>query len=268
MPAAGRLANLLGCACSKSIMNETNPYNSPISASGHADVLTDFRSRAVTASKILLPRGLSGRGDISCCLERQPSLARFRTPLKIAAVVCAVLGISGIAAGGIIAHFQKEGKIGNEPYMLAITLGCTVGGILFMFFPTFFERWIVRKHLSEREEEYGVPIEGIHIALEYAPTYGSIKILAEDVGLIYIHTGEHYVKIRGLSYDYVAQSKDVVGLSLHSNRKTVLLSYRVGNEQLDLAILPRSLIAEFKRQTLGSSRNLFAKIQSALKIQS
>jgi hypothetical protein len=58
-----------------------------------------------------------------------------------------------------------------------------------------------------------------------------------------------------------------VGLSLHSKGKTVLLSYVVGDERLDLAILPRSVVAEFKRQTLGSSRSLFLKIQNALKVQ-
>jgi hypothetical protein len=42
--------------------------------------------------------------------------------------------------------------------------------MLLMFFPMFFERWIVRKHLSKLEEKYDVQTEGIHIALEYAPT--------------------------------------------------------------------------------------------------
>ena len=60
------------------------------------------------------------------------------------------------------------------------------------------------------------------------------------------------------------QAGDVVGLSLHSNGKSVLLSYTVGEERLDLAIEPRSVLAELKRQTLGSSRSLFAKMQAAL----
>jgi hypothetical protein len=68
----------------------------------------------------------------------------------------------------------------------------------------------------------------------------------------------------GLSYEYVIHSKDVVDLSLHSNEKSVLLSYMVGEERLDLAIAPRSVRAELKRQTLGSSRSLFEKMQDAL----
>ncbi|HEX4349700.1 MAG TPA: hypothetical protein VH251_04915 [Verrucomicrobiae bacterium] len=252
-------------------MNDTNPCNSPATSTGNTDGLTDFRSRAVAASEMMrlnLPGGLSPeRGGISCCLARQPSLSRFRTPIKVTVVACAILGISGIAAGGIIAHLQKAGKLGDTPSMFAIAVCCSVGGILFMFLPVFVERWIVRKHLSQREEGYGIQIERIHIALEYAPTYGSLKILAEDVGLIYIHPEAHYVKISGISYDYLIHSKDVVGLSLHSKGKTVLLSYVVGDERLDLAILPRSVVAEFKRQTLGSSRSLFLKIQNALKVQ-
>jgi hypothetical protein len=137
---------------------------------------------------------------------------------------------------------------------------------LFLF-PTFFERWIVRQQLSAHKKTRDSSERGIHVALEYAPTYGAFKMLAEDVGLLYIYPDARCVKISGLSYDYVIQGKDVVGLSVHSNNKTVLIDYLVGKEQLNIAILPRSVFAEFKRQTLGSDLSLFAKIQNALTMQ-
>jgi hypothetical protein len=231
--------------------------------------LIDFRWRAVAASEEMeraLRRGLSPQSGLSYCLERRPSLSRFRAPIKFTAVACLILGILGIGLGGIIGFLSKRDMIGNDLSLLAIAGCCSVCGILILFLPTFVERFIVRRHLSQQHGDFDSRSEpkGIHVSLEYAPTYGSMKILAEDVGLIYIHPESHYVKIDGLSYEYVIQSKDVVGLSLHSNKKSVLLSYMVDEEQLDLVIVPRSVLAEFKRQTLGSSRSLFGKIQDAL----
>lgn len=233
--------------------------------------LTDFRSRAVAASEAIqrhLPTGVSPeRGGISCCQARQPSLSRFRTPIKISAVVSAILGLSAVALGGAVGFLLERHIFGGRPGLVAIASCSSIGGILILFFPTFFERRIVRQHLSQRSGSFGsgTKLEGIHVSLEYAPTYGTLKILAEDVGLLYVHPEAHYVKIDGLSYEYIIQSKDVVRLSLHSNRKSVLLSYAVGAERLDLAIVPRSLRAELKRQTLGESQSLFAMIQEALK---
>jgi hypothetical protein len=234
--------------------------------------LTDFRSRAVAASEAMrrtLPSGLSPeKRGISYCLLRQPSLSRLRAPIKVTAVVSAVLGLSAVAAGGIIGFLLKGHLLTDSPSLPAIALCVSAGGILLMFLPTFVERWIVRQHLSSRDDDFdpGSEREGIHVALEYAPTYGSMKILAEDVGLMFIYPEARYVKINGLSYEYVIQSKDVVDLSLYSNGKSVLLSYAIGEEQLDLAIVPRSLRAELKRQTVGSSPNLFVKMQDALGI--
>jgi hypothetical protein len=235
--------------------------------------LTDFRSQAVAASEALqrtLPSGVSlEKSGISYCLVRRPSLTRLRAPIKVTAVACAVLGLSAVATGGIIGLLNAS--------LLAIAICCFVGGILLLLVPTYVERWIVRHHLSQRDVDYGSgsDVKGIHVSLEHAPTYNSIKLLAEDVGLIYIHQEARYVKIDGLSYEYVIQSKDVVDLSLHSDRKSVLLSYRVGEELLDLAIAPRGVLAELLRQsgvlaellrlTLGSSRSLFLKMQDALK---
>jgi hypothetical protein len=232
--------------------------------------LTDFRSRAVAESEAIrrsLRNGSSlERSSISYCVERQPSLSRLRAPIKIIAVACLVLCISGVATGGIIAILSTRHIIADDPSLLAIAACCSVGGILVAFLPTFVERHIVHQHLRQRDEDFGsgAEVRGIHVSLEHASTYGSIKILAEDVGLIYIHPEAHYVKMDGLSYEYVIQSKDVVDLSLHSNEKSVLLSYMVGEERLDLAIAPRSVRAELKRQTLGSSRSLFEKMQDAL----
>lgn len=137
-----------------------------------------------------------------------------------------------------------------------------------MLVPTYVERWIVRHYLSQGDDdlEPGSEVKGIHISLEYAPTYGSLKLLAEDVGLIYIDPETRCLKIDGLSYQYVIQSKDVVDLSLHRDAKSVLLSYLVAEERLDLAIAPRSVRAELKRQAVGSSRNLFSKMRDALRL--
>ena len=234
------------------------------------NVVTDFRSGAVAASETIrrtLPSGSSPeRCGYSYCLVRQPSLSRLRAPIKVTAVVSAILGLFGIATAGIVRLLMLGKILPDEPSLVAVVVGCSVGGILLLFLPTFVEGWIVRQHLVQCGENFGFGSEhkGIRVSLEYAPTCGSMKILAEDVGLIYIYPDAHYVKIDGLSYEYAIQSKDVESLSLHSNGKSVLLSYKVGEERLDLAIEPRSLLAELKRQTIGSSRSLFERIQDAL----
>jgi hypothetical protein len=171
--------------------------------------LTDFRSRAVAESEAIrrsLRNGLSlEKSSISYCVERQPSLSQLRAPIKIIAVACLVLCISGVATGGIIAFLSKRQIIADSPGLLAIAACCSVGGVLAAFVPTFVERRIVHHHLCRRDEDFGSggQVQGIHVSLEHAPTYGSIKVLAEDVGLIYIHPEAQYVKMDGLSYEYV-----------------------------------------------------------------
>jgi len=181
-------------------------------------------------------------------------------------MACLVVGLSGLATGAIIVLSPKGSMAADKSSVPAIAAGCTIVGMLSMFLPTIIERWIVRRNLPQSEEgsTAGSDHKGIHVALENAHTYRTVKILAEDVGLIYTHPEACYVRISGLSYDYIIQSKDVAGLSLHPNGKSVLLSYMAGNERLDLVIVPRSLLAELRRQTLGSSQSLFEKIQQAL----
>jgi len=222
----------------------------------------DFRARAAAASEILRRNFPS----VSCCLVRQPDLSRLRRTIKAFAGACLVVGLSGLATGAIIILAPKGGIAADKSSVPAIAAGCTIAGMLAMFLPTFIERWIVRRYLLQNEEgpTSGPDHKGIHVALENAHTYQKVKILAEDVGLIYIHPEASYVRISGLSYDYIIQSKDVAGFSLHPNGKSVLLSYLVGKERLDLVIVPRSLLAELRRQTLGSSQSLFEKIQQAL----
>jgi hypothetical protein len=230
--------------------------------------LTDFRSRAVAASEAMrrtLPSRLPlEKSGVSYCLVKEPSLSGLRAPIKVTAVACAVLGLSGVAIGGIVGLLSKAHIIAQDSGVLVIALCGSAGGVLLMLLPTFVERWIVRHHLLQGNEALGFGPEGIHVSLDCAPTYGSMKILADDVGLIYIHPDAHYVKLDGLSYEYVIQRNDVVSLSLHANGKSVLLSYMVGKERLDLAIVPRSIRAERERQTAGSSRGFFVKMQDAL----
>jgi hypothetical protein len=233
---------------------------------------TDFRAAAVAASESLLD-GLSNglppeESGNSCCLVRQPDLSRLRRSIKICVAVCAVVGLSGVTIGGVTCLLVSKHLIPESPSLLTIALCCCVGGILTLAIPTFFERRIVRDRLAPTDESFvaGFGPAGVHVSVEDARSYSSMKFLAEDVGLLYVHPREHYVKIDGLSFQYVIQAKDVISLSLHANRKTTLLTYAIGQERLQLAIIPRSLWAEFKRQTAGSSRSLFTKIDEALRV--
>jgi len=190
----------------------------------------------------------------------------LRKPIEVTVVLCAIFGIAGLVIGGVIGFLMKEQVIPQDSGLLGAALCCSGGGIFVMLLPTFVERRLVRHNLSRRDEDYasGFGPTGIHISLEDPRTDSPLKLLAEDVGLLYIHPEAHYLKIDGLSYEYVIRSKDVIALSLHPNRKNVFLSYWTGNEQLSLVVKPRSIWAEVKRQRLGSSRGLFQKIKEAL----
>lgn len=218
------------------------------------DDVTDFRQRAAAESKALLsalPIGSSPeKCGVSYCIVREPDLSRLRTPIKIVTVTSPILSLLGaVTITVVFPHVHVT-------MTTALAACCTVS--LLMFLPVFFERAIVYWHLSKRHAD------GIHVALEYAPTYSPLKILAEDVGLLYVNREAHYVKISGLSYDYIIHSRDVSVLALHRNGKNIYLSYRVGGEQLDFVVLPRSVLAEFKRVTVGGTGILFEKLRDAL----
>src|SRR3989442_2890137 len=74
--------------------------------------LMDFRSRAVAESEAIrrrLRNGLSlDKSGVSYCVERQPSLSRLRAPIKIIAIACLGLCISGVATDGVIALPSKR----------------------------------------------------------------------------------------------------------------------------------------------------------------
>jgi hypothetical protein len=234
---------------------------------------TDFRARAVAASKAMLrrlPSGLSPEeSGLSYCLVRDPDCSHLRTPIIVIVLICGLLGLSGLVLAivvGIFAVATAQRAPENFGLLLAIAMVSFVGGLVLMILPVFVERAIVRKALSRRDEDFGSDSEaaGIHFSLEDAATERVMKMLAEDVGLLYIYPEAHYVKIDGLSYEYVIHSKDVVRLALHTNRKNVLLSYAIGDERLDLVVKTRSVRAEYERQELGGSRGFFEQIEAAL----
>jgi hypothetical protein len=237
------------------------------------DNSADFRAHASAASEVLLRSQRSylsrNKSGISYCLVQQSGLSQFRALIKVSIVACIVLALSGIAGSGIIGFmtlFLREQRLANNLSLLALAAGCMVGGILSLFLPVFVERSIVRLKLPRRQEDSdpGHAPNGIHVALENAVTHDAMKFLAEDVGLIYIFPEARYVRIDGLSYEYRIQAQDVVELALHWKGKGVLLSYMIGTERLDLLIVPRSVMAEFERQAVGSSPGLLVKMKQAL----
>jgi hypothetical protein len=175
-----------------------------------------------------------------------------------------------MASAGIIGFmslFLGEQRLANNLGLFALAVACFVGGNLSLFIPVFVERFIVRLKLPRHQEDSdpGHEPKGIHVALENAVTHDAMKFLAEDVGLIYIFPEARYVKIDGLSYEYRIQAQDVVELALHWKGKNVLVSYMIGTERLDLLIMQRSIMAEFERQTIGSSPGLLVKMKEALR---
>jgi hypothetical protein len=229
------------------------------------DDSVDFRSRAVAVSEAVRRELASEpppeKCGISYCLEREPSLSRLRVPIQVSAIVCLLLALAAYGGALFFGFLTFANPVVGPPGLLA-AVACFGAATLMMCLPTYVERLIVRCHLPRGDER--PRRQGIHAALEDARTCSSLKLLAEDVGLIYMHPEDRYVKFAGLSYEYVIQGRDVVALSLRPNRKSVLISYMVGEEQLDLVIVPRGIRAELKRKMSGSSLSLFNRMLDAL----
>jgi hypothetical protein len=234
--------------------------------------MPDFRTDAAAArSGAYGKSSLTGpplSAGISCCVFKRADVASLRTRIKVVAVLSAIFGIGGVLAGGVLGGLMKYHVLGESTPTVVIAAVCSVGGILTLFVPTYFERWIVRSRLSQssRRIESGDEPGESHVSVEEATSYGRLKLLAEDVGLLTIHPDFRCARINGLTCEYQIFGKDVVELSLHANGKTVLIGYRIGETQLNLAIVPRSLKAELQRQTTGSSSGLYERIVAALQI--
>jgi hypothetical protein len=109
-------------------MNDVNHYNSPTRASAHGDRPTDFRARAVAKSEIILRTRMGSLSPEQCglstCLERKPSLAKFRARIKATALGSAILALTGLAGGGIILCLQKAKVFADDPHLQDIAASC------------------------------------------------------------------------------------------------------------------------------------------------
>ena len=220
----------------------------------------DFRDDAVAASAAAVGSRRPTEAGRSCCVPSGLDDRPVRRRLKVAVAVAAVGGVGGLAAGGGLAYALKLGAVpGTRPAFVALAC-CTGLGLFLMFVPTRVERWAVRRHLAGVAGDDGRDF----VSVEPADTYSSLKLLADDLGLVAVHPQSRCVVIHGLGHTYVAYAADVVRLELHANGRAVVLTYDVGPARLDLVVVPRSIRTEFKRQVAGATPSLYARMADAL----
>ena len=226
----------------------------------------DFRGDAIAESLALLGQSAPEEIGISCCVPRGADGSSVRRRVKIVTVLSLVLLIAGVGFGGVVGFLMREHWMEENMPFLVFALACSVAGISMGLVPTVWERRVVRRFLREHVGDvWSDPgRRPIQVSLEEAQTYGRPKILAEDIGVLMCHPEATCVVLEGVSCKYVIYGKDVVSLRLHDNSKTVLVKYRIGQTALDVAIVPRSVGAEIKRQAQGGSFGLFDQMRQAL----
>lgn len=231
----------------------------------------DFRDAAAAASLAAI-YALAGQSadptqsGLSYCLLRPDNPAPIRRACKYHVVICLLLGFSCLGLSVMV--------IGN-PVARHMPVDPLIIGLLFSFFGigcffagAFLPRRLLRTHLQRTVGDFwaDATLSPIHVNIENARTYQKLKLLPEDLGILLLHPATHCVQIEALSYRYLIYAADVTRLERFKTREqeAVFLSYRIGSEILELAIIPDSLNAAFKRKLLIGDSGLFARLQIVL----
>jgi hypothetical protein len=226
----------------------------------------DFRGPAIAASRRALqslgPAALASptEAGISYCIPAPADAAFLVTLLRMNAI---------FSLSGILMIVVGAGSLGTSvlpTWAFPLGVACWILGTLICFIPTLLEAVLLRRFLRKNLGDLWArkTHKPIHVAIENANTYNRMKVLAEDIGALVIHTDAQCIEIEGIRCRYLIYAADVIGVSLHKNGKTVLVGYLAADELLELAIIPRGILKELQRQTTGSSAGTYHAIAQAL----
>jgi len=234
----------------------------------------DFRCYAAAASAQALqafgPAATASppEAGISYCIPSPVDASGLIRSLKVTAIVSTVLFLGGFILAAALTIYSQSQKSPHTNLLLIAGMGCFVMALFSAFMPTTLEGIRTQKHLRGHVGDFWADSTLMPrvVGIEDAETYNKLKVLADDIAVAILRPESGCLQIEGIRYRYLIYASDVTSLSLHENKRTVLLSYNIGAEHLSLAIIPRGLVPEFKRQALGVNPGLLEAIQRSLKM--
>jgi hypothetical protein len=229
-------------------------------------VSLDFRQRAFDASRAALrgPRGSEAAhapdilaARLSLCVPTTNDADAIRATLRRSLVIYMVLGIGGIAAGGIIAFWRKQTHAIDGPEFdswLYVALANSLSGFFFLFLGIRRERQFTRQVVLNR---LGAPLPGpaVYVDLNQPADLEKVKLVAHDVAMLFAHPQVRCVQIEGITARYVIYGQDVVRLEkVHTGKSVaVILAYQIGEAMLELALKDSGVWAETQGQLIKRS---------------
>ena len=230
---------------------------------------SDFRAEAVTASTELLRAhsGDASEAGVSYCIPADADGRDYLAELRRRSIVAMVLGIGGIAAGGVIALIAKAQSFESnrrEWTVLAIALACTLSGFAALFGMVRRIRRLVRQRVGQRLGE--IPPEALRITLENAATYQQMKLVPDDAGIMLFHPAERCLAIEGITHRYLIHADDVADLSMGGGEanRSVRIVYRIGVATLGITVSPDAIAAQVLAGLTGRLGNFFDRVRACI----
>ncbi len=230
----------------------------------------DFRARAVKASQAALqsrPQSVQSspaKAGISYCLPSKGSSQEIRRKIKLIAVLSTLAAPCAWAIGYWLVKSAHHHFFPSDALGAVVITTCWLGGFLLFLVPSIAEKYLITRFIRENDRQFWSELNfrQAHVSIENAATYGRFKFLAEDIGLVLVYPDR--VEIEGVSFRYMILRKDVVELYPHRNNRTVIVTYKIADETLSIAITSRSIFAELKRQLAHARPAMIAWIGESL----
>ncbi len=236
--------------------------------SGDSDALRDFREDAVAFSQRLVAesfgRAAADLGESLCLPVENPADLRS---IKWWMLFHIVAGVGGLVAGGVLAGVSQhisESLDALEPFVIAVALICSVGGMGLLITSSHVSRNFSRRRIGERYDAVwalGSPLKPLGVSVEDASTFQKFKLVPEDAAWIGFDLARRMLLIEGIRYRYVVHAKDLVNIELLAapTATAVAITYRVGPAVLRIALQHESIRHELRKQLIGSKHDPLMK---------
>jgi len=249
--------------------SSTNPYAPPESPVVAQPVQIDFRVAAVEESLRILEANPGRDPDelgVSLVLPADVKGPRRLKHIARMTLLRLVLGIAGLAAGGLFAAATEKPMVAGIPKAVTGTAAvvCGGGGILLLLANAMLIRWSVIRALGPRYDEaarHSTLRRPLVTGVEDARTFSSMKLAPEDFACVAFDAANRRLILEGLLFRYVIHAGDVLNVGQESGTATtgVQVVYRVGAVAVGITLQFDSVLGELRKQTIGWGRDPLLK---------
>ena len=243
----------------------------------------DFRDEADGVSRELLKRKrLADTSDLtkagkSVCIRRPPEAVGNRRYLSIVFGVQIGLSLALIFGGGALVFYTT--RITHDHYLFIVGTVISLVGLLAASSAVDVQNWIIRRHLAGfqgPEQSFLSTEKPVVVHIEDSQNCHEMKLVVEDLGLMYSDAARKLIVIEGVFYRYVIWGLDVQECRLYQPKTTrhFIMTFQLADpgRTLSLAMSYNNIGAEFMRQITrtaaraplaGMSRRTLAKVPIA-----